>query len=390
MHRLRRLLPIALAMLALLTSSPHLYAQSGLDALKSAAVSTYADIIFGSYEDAHAAAVEMQSAIHAFLDSPTPETLDAAKAAWLAAREPYGQTEAYRFYGGPIDSADGPEGLINAWPMDEGYVDVVEGAPEGGIIQNVAEYPELDIALLEGLNESGAEENISVGYHAIEFLLWGQDLSADGPGARPLTDYTTDAYAERRTAYLRIVTDALVGHLETLVAAWSPDVADNFRAEFLALPPDEALTAIMTGIGVLSKSELAGERMFTAYDNRDQEDEHSCFSDNTHRDIYNNFAGIRNVYLGSYTRLDGTVVSGTSLAEVVEEVDADLNTRIVDTLTTTETLVNSIHVPFDQAIIDEAHRPAVLDAVFSLMDLGDLFAQAASELGLTIDTALPA
>ena len=35
--------------------------------------------------------------------------MDATKAAWLASREPYGQTEVYRFRVGPIDAlmADG-------------------------------------------------------------------------------------------------------------------------------------------------------------------------------------------------------------------------------------------------------------------------------------------
>jgi putative iron-regulated protein len=244
--------------------------------------------------------------------------------------------------------------------------------------------------LLESLNESGSEENISVGFHAIEFLLWGQDFSADGPGERPVTDYTTAAHAERRAAYLRLTTDMLIDHLQFLVDAWDPAGSDNYRAEFLALSPDTAITRILTGIGVLSKSELAGERMFTAYDNRDQEDEHSCFSDNTHRDIINNFIGIRNVYTGSYLRLDGTVVSGVSLADVLNEVDPRLNASILASLEAADALVNAIHVPFDQAIILEEHRPAVLEAVFALMDLGDDFAQAATRLGLTIDTSLPA
>jgi putative iron-regulated protein len=385
---LRRRALIA-ALILILLATPSL-AQVDLDTLKADAVATYTDIVYASYEDSYTTALAMQTAINAFLDAPNDETFAAAKAAWLAAREPYGQTEAFRFYGGPIDDADGPEPLINAWPLDEGYIDYVEGAPDSGIIGNTTDYPTLDADLLEGLNETGAEENVSVGFHAIEFLLWGQDTSADAPGQRPLTDYTTDRNAERRATYLRLVTDALIGHLAFLVESWSPDVTTNYRAEFLALPPDDTLTLLMTGIGVLSKSELSGERMFTAYDNRDQEDEHSCFSDNTHRDIINNFVGIRNVYLGSYTRLDGSVVEGVALADVIEAVDAELNETILETFDIAEGFILDIHVPFDQAISVEEYRPTVLDAVFALMDLGDLLAQGATELGLTINTALPA
>ncbi|HMT21153.1 MAG TPA: imelysin family protein, partial [Promineifilum sp.] len=161
-----------------------------IDALKTEVVANYADIVHAGYQDSYETALALQAALQAFVANPTAETQQAAKDAWLAAREPYGQTEVFRFYGGPIDDEDGPEGLINAWPLDESYVDYVEGAPESGIINNVAEYPEITPELLLSLNQTGAEENVSIGYHAIEFLLWGQDLSADGSGDRAFTDYT--------------------------------------------------------------------------------------------------------------------------------------------------------------------------------------------------------
>lgn len=377
---------VALAMLAFGVA----FAQDAdLEAVQREAMATYADIVFASYEDSLAAALDLRDAIVAFVDDPTEETFAAAKDAWLAANEPYGQTEAYRFYGGPIDDADGPEGLLNAWPLDEAYVDYVEGDPDAGIINNVTDYPEITRDLLVSLNEVGAEENISTGYHAIEFLLWGQDLYTDSAGQRPYTDYTTAPNAERRATYLSILADLLVENLESLVADWAPDDPDNYRAEFLAMTPDEALTNILTGIGVLATAELAGERMFVAYDNRDQEDEHSCFSDNTHRDIITNLMGIANVYTGSYTRLDGSVVSGTGIVDVIEAVEPALNADILALLDEASTLAQQIYVPFDQAIVLSDQRPIVLETVFVLQDLGDLFAQAGSELGLTINTALP-
>ncbi|MBK9125537.1 MAG: iron-regulated protein [Chloroflexi bacterium] len=377
---------IALAMLAFGAASAQ---DADLEAVQREAMSTYADIVFASYEDSLSAALDLRDAIGAFVAEPTEETFAAAKDAWLAANEPYGQTEAFRFYGGPIDDADGPEGLLNAWPLDEAYVDYVDGDPDAGIINNVADYPEITRELLVSLNEVGAEENISTGYHAIEFLLWGQDLYADSAGRRPYTDYTTAPNAERRAAYLSILADLLVENLEMLVAAWAPDDPDNYRTEFLAMTPDAALTNMLTGIGVLATAELGGERMFVAYDNRDQEDEHSCFSDNTHRDIITNFMGIANVYTGSYTRLDGSVVSGAGIADVIEAVDPALNADILALLADADTLTQEIYVPFDQAIVLSDQRPIVLDTVFVLQDLGDLFAQAGSELGLTINTALP-
>ena len=356
--------------------------------LKAGVVAHYADLVYAGYQDSHAAAVTLQAALAAFVAAPNETTHQAAKAAWLAAREPYGQTEAFRFYGGPIDDADGPEGLINAWPLDEAYVDYVEGAPDAGIINNTADYPAITPDLLTSLNQSGSEENVSLGYHAIEFLLWGQDLSAEGSGQRPYTDYTTAPNADRRGQYLLAAGELLVGHLEQMVAEWTPD-ANNYRAAFLAQEPDESLRQILTGVGVLSKSELAGERMFVAYDNQDQEDEHSCFSDNTHRDLITNAQGIANVLSGRYTRPDGAILSGPGLLSLLAARDAALAARLGGLADTALAAVGQLHVPFDRAIVDAEHRPAVLAAVNALQDQGDALAQAAAALGLQINTALP-
>lgn len=368
--------------------------QSGpdVDKLKAEAVETYANMVFASYEDSYNTAVTLQEKLEAFVANPSEETMAAAKEAWLASREPYGQTEAYRFYGGPIDDEDGPEGLLNAWPLDEAYIDYVEGNETAGIVNDVDNYPTIDQALLESLNEQGAEENISVGYHAIEFLLWGQDAGPDSAGVRPYTDYVvggTAANQERRGQYLLMTGELLVQHLGEMKEVWDPNQSGNYRAEFVALEADDAIQKMMTGIGVLTKSELAGERIFTAYDNQDQEDEHSCFSDNTHRDIITNAQGIRNVYMGQYTRTDGSKVEGTSLADVLEALDADLNQQMVGLLDSSLKAANAIHTPFDQAIVLADHRPGVLDTVNALQDLGDKIAEAATALGISVNTALP-
>lgn len=358
------------------------------EVLKRQVIISYAKIVYASYEDSLFLVKSLEDSIKKFVNSPSEQTLQDAKDAWLAAREIYGQTEAYRFYGGPIDDEDGPEGLINAWPLDEAYIDYVEGDSDAGIINNPIDYPNITKELLISLNEQGSEENISVGFHAIEFLLWGQDLDRDGAGARPFTDYTAAENAKRRKSYLLITSRLLTENLQELVDEWNLR-GNGYRFQFLALPTDEALTNILTGIGVLAKSELAGERIFTAYDNQDQEDEHSCFSDNTHRDIAANFAGVKNVYLGTYTRPNGDIIGGISIAEVVEVINPTLNADIKALLTKSEQQVENIHIPFDRAITDEPHRQGVFDLTLSLFDLGDNISQTASAFNLTISTALP-
>lgn len=317
------------------------------------AVATYAKIVEASYADSLSAARALQTAVEGFLEAPSEDTLSAAREAWKAAREPYLQTEVYRFYDGPIDHPEhGPEGLMNAWPLDEAYIDYVEGDETAGIVNDPSKT--IDAESLAALNEQGGEENIATGYHAIEFLLWGQDLRADGAGARPHTDFLTTggtaANQDRRATYLRTVTDLLVGHLETLEAAWKAGQSDNYRAELEAAEPDEGLRRVLTGMIVLSGFETGGERLQTALDSGSQEDEHSCFSDNTHRDMVQDIRGIRNVWQGRYTRLDATAVEGPGIRDLVGAEDETLASRLDAEIDESLRLAEALVPPFDQEI----------------------------------------
>ena len=106
-----------------------------------------------------------------------------------------------------------------------------------------------------------------------------------------------------------------------------------------------SLRDILTGLGVLSKSELSGERMFVAYDNQDQEDEHSCFSDNTHRDITNNARGIYNVWTGRIHARTAMVVSVRSPADLLAVADSRLATRLQTLAEAALAGTQAIHVP---------------------------------------------
>ncbi len=291
------------------------------------------------------------------------------------------------FYDGPIDNEeDGPEGLINAWPLDESYIDYVEGAPEAGIINSPDEFPTIDADLIVSLNEEGGEENVSTGWHAIEFLLWGQDHNADGPGYRPVEDYTTNANADRRATYLRVASDVLLGHLQDMVDAWAPG-ANNYRAQFVSKDADEALTDIITGIGEMSRGELVGERMTVAYEERSQEDEHSCFSDNTIADIVANALGVQRVYLGDYGD-----ISGPGIYDLIADEDESLADQLANEIRHSVSLARSIPAPFDshlgEGVADSTHgRRAVLDTIVALEDQTDTIVSAAEAVGITISVS---
>lgn len=345
----------------------------------------YASLVHANYEDALNSARALQRAIDAFLANPSAGTQQAAQLAWRAAREFYGQTEAFRFYGGPIDDDNGPEGRLNAWPMDESFVDGVEGNPEAGLINDRGFA--ITKEALSGQNERGGEENVATGYHAIEFLLWGQDFNDDGPGKRSFTDFMDGQApnADRRRQYLKVVTELLIDDLTTLTKAWRAGSRLNYRARFVD-GGQESLRKMFVALGSLSRGELAGERLEVALNSQDQEDEHSCFSDNTHRDAVLNATGIENVWLGRYKRSDGSVLRGPSLKDLVAARDAALAEKTSRQIAQSVANAQAIQAPFDREIVggkDAPGRQRVQATVNSLVQQSKDLVAAANAVGIT-------
>ncbi len=366
-------------------------------ASKADVLTNYANIAEAKYEDSLITAKALQAAVDALIADPSAENLEAAKHAWLAARVPYQQTEVYRFGNAIVDDW---EGKVNAWPLDEGLIDYVDASYGGPTDENAAAAlnvvanPEFTLSgetidasditpelLAETLHEAdGVEANVATGYHAIEFLLWGQDLNGTehGAGERAWTDYAagescTNGNCDRRGAYLKAATDLLVSDLEWITAQW----AEGGEARETVLSDEDAgITTILTGMGSLSYGEQAGERMRLGLMLNDPEEEHDCFSDNTHNSHYYDGLGIQNVYLGEYVRVNGDLVSGPALADLVEAADSELNAELTSKLSTTMMKLGRIKTAaeagfsYDQMLAQgsDAGEALVMGGVDALVD----------------------
>jgi len=341
---------------------------------------TYSSLAAKNYSDALSDAIALRFQIDAFATNPTAQNLELAKKAWLQSRESYGQTEIFRLSNGPIDAEEGwvadtygsLEGQLNAWPLDENMIDYTVDAngkrTSGNIIDTKGAFnpggegsesvnvKKITVKAITALNENGGDANVATGYHAVEFMLWGQDQDysnfvkngvANGDlqaGNRPLTDFTSDSGASRRLAFLKAASEKIVGDLDTVNSAWSNDAlyskalngklsGDNAGKN---IDKKTALTQIFAGMGVFIKSELANERIAVAVLTPSEEDEHSCFSDNTHRDIALNYQGFKNVLVGSY--------SGTSYGKApIDALDSATKTRVTTLMTSIETKIESIN-----------------------------------------------
>jgi putative iron-regulated protein len=396
---------------ALALGAQSLMAQAAAPAA-DAVLKHYADLAHAMYGDALTTAQRLQAAVEQLIAKPSEANLAAARAAWVAARHPYQQTEAYRFGNAIVDDW---EGKVNAWPLDEGLIDYVAASygsdsdENAFYTANIIANPTLKVAgqtidasridkqLLAGtLHElDEVETNVATGYHAIEFLLWGQDLNGTGPGAgsRPASDFDPNncswGNCERRAAYLKAATDLLVDELEWMTAQWA--AGGKARVEVTTGDSRRALASIFTGMGSLSYGELAGERMKLGVMLHDPEEEHDCFSDNTHWSHYNDALGIRNVYTGSYTRVDGSKLNGPSLSQLVAAADPatdrELRERLDATLARMQVLVDSAEkegVAYDQLLAEgnSAGNAKIMAAVDALVAQAKSIEKAVTTMGL--------
>ena len=398
---------------------------------EEAVLTNYSDIAFAVYSDSLTTAQSLKVAVDSLIANPSEKTLNAAREACKVSRVPYKQSELYRYGNSNVDDW---EGDLNAWPLDEGLIDYVDpnynrsasNIEEGEEVDQSATYSvitnnKLDInndgkvdttnitsSLIASLHElRGGEANVSRGYHAIEFLLWGQDLNGTefGAGNRSFTDYVNGAECTsgvtksdanicvRRGQYLTVSTDMLIEDLESMVAQWNPEVGGNYRATLVS-EGQVGIKKALTGIGELAGGELAGERMRVALVANDPEDEHDCFSDNTHYSHYYNIKGIQNVYLGSYTRTNGDVVKGASIKDLVAvsngNVAEELAVKIEDARKAVNGLVTSAESKENPQSFDQLIGPGnkegnkvVQGAIDSLLLVTESTESAAKAVGIT-------
>jgi putative iron-regulated protein len=321
-------------------------------------VENYAALAHAAYTDALTGVRHLQQVVARFAAAPDAQGLAACREAWTRARWPYLVTEVFRFYGGPIDDENGPEGLINSWPVDEAWLE--------HLLADRAAFPVIGPEVLRAANQKEGEKNVATGWHAAEFLLWGVDADAQGPGSRPLADFTSDGLAARRLEALVACCALLEMNLAQVTTAWE-ERADGtgYRHDFVNQKPEDALALAITGLFYLSGQEMAGERLSTAMETRDQEDEQSCFSDTTPQDFAANLEGLRMIWLGRHESRFAAEndVTGPGMRLISQALDTALTEEIDAHLKKAAELLAAVPSPFDQAIQapDGSHARRMLE-----------------------------
>lgn len=339
----------------------------------------YADIAYASYADAAARALDLKNAIFRLVTQPDANKLTETRASWLGALEAYSRTEVFRFPGGPMDGEQRLGDKINPWPVDEAYIDYIEGVPNCGFINDVETYPRIDKELLLSLNKKDGPNRVTLGLHAIEYALWGEDAGIETSGTRPYTDFLTRSgrpNGGRRVEYLVHASDLLLEHLESVAAQWKAGDPENFRASFLEGNPKAAMQKAVAGLSAFAGGTLE-TKLRIPYENREDRREQARFADATTLVLRANAVGLRNVFRGSYD-----ISAGAGIDGLLRAVDRELEAEFREGVLALIAALDQVPIQFDRAVIEVESRPLVSEALERTRALDSIIDRVAKALGL--------
>jgi putative iron-regulated protein len=203
------------------------------------------------YSNASLAIREFEGHSQLFLAHPTQQLLLELRDRWNTAHQAYLACQLYQML---AFSRSGQKQLeltkqrVNAWPIQGGYIDYLPGYQFTGIINDSTLAITLDNLLSQ--HQFSDLSDVSVGFHALEFLLWGEGFD------RPASDFQAsdsqlseqgielDANNRRRT-YFELLTSHIIAELDGLSQRWERQTTTN--GTYLdELPPGAQLSFLLT------------------------------------------------------------------------------------------------------------------------------------------------
>ncbi len=294
---------------------------------------------------------------------------------WKVAYDAYHQLGPFRFHSEstltPLMSD--AELQLSLYVTNPAYIDVTSQDATSGIIPDEATYPQILTQVLTDAHLAGGPENVSLGFHALEFILWGEDNSASGPGNRLVSDFGGTSTNNRRKEYL-----VTVNYLNN--AYVNATDAEAYINAFKKLTYKEQLQTMLSGVYRFVKDDLAGKSIKTPYDMMDQQFEESPYSDNSLNDLKSKLNSTRNFLTGS--QFSGT--NGYFLIDYIAFKSQDNADKITRLLEDIDSQLTGITVAFDQAVVDPAGRAQLLTVYNKCIDLANAIQQFATEQGISL------
>jgi len=198
------------------------------------------------YQSVGLAMLELRAQNNEFLEFPSQSLLLQLQGTWNSAHQLF---SACLIYQQPIPFSFETTFLttlnqIESWPIQGGYIDYLQGYEHTGLINDLT--VDINLPVLKEQHKLTDSFDVSLGFHALEFILWGDTLersSDDFEASEP--DFSNIGYEtnakNRRRAYLLAVVSQIDDQVAQLQSRW--DSADNSFSSTLSTMTDQQQNA---------------------------------------------------------------------------------------------------------------------------------------------------
>jgi putative iron-regulated protein len=278
---------------------------------------------------------KLQSSIHTLIDDTSDESLNSSKQAWLNTHSTYELTTLHRYFATQLLDEQNSLALmqlqyqINHWPIIPGYIDYVDGYPDSGIVHDI--NVNLDSDSLREQHGSFDVSEVSLGFHVIEFLLWGYDIDSV---ARPAADFyavlelspeeMVQGYSleqlsnNRRRLFLTVVVDTLVEDFQTLQSLWLTETP-SIRQHIESISATELVVILADSMSAMLTEELLLRSLYPMLNGDFVESIQSPYSRSTQNAVSSQLSGLERLLLERQTE------NGTSLDLVFSAISDEFS-----------------------------------------------------------------
>ena len=264
-----------------------------------------------------------QSSIVTLADHVRSENLSLSKQAWLDAHSAYELTTLHRYFATQLLGEQNSLALmqlqyqINHWPIIPGYIDYVNGYPDSGIVYDI--NVTLDVDSLREQHGAFDIYEVTLGFHVIEFLLWGYDTDSV---ARPATDFdavleltpeeTESGYSleqlsnNRRRLFLDVAADTLVEDFRALQSLWLTEES-SIRQRIESTSGIELIVILADSMSAMLNQELLLRSLYPMLNGDFVESIQSPYSRSTQNAVSSQLSGLERLLLEHQTE-NGTTL----------------------------------------------------------------------------------
>ena len=265
----------------------------------------------------------LQSSIVMLTGQATNENLSLSKKTWLDAHSAYELTTLHRYFAMQLLEEQNSLALmqiqyqINHWPIIPGYIDYVNGYPDSGIVHDI--NVNLDVSSLREQHGTFDVSEVTLGFHVIEFLLWGDDNDAV---PRPADEFdavleltpkeTESGYSleqlsnNRRRVFLSIATDTLVKDFQALQSLWLSE-EPSIRRGIESKSVTEIILILADSMSAMLTEELLLRSLYPMLNGNFAESIQSPYSRSTQNAVSSQLSGLERLLLERQTESGATL-----------------------------------------------------------------------------------